>query len=192
MFFSLIYFFAPFSIFYIPHNYVILQAVPHAIPPTQSAFYPQRLFLTTSRHFLRTNLLVTKLRLLRRFNFGSHSLTSIFDGLFRNRLIVFAFRDHYLQTNFCQRIQSTTDMPRCSCDRTFSSPEPVVSWPNQADWLWELECCSDETAVPAIHSSASFPRSYLFLPQKTLGCRAKANFLRSFSLAALLTALKLR
>ena len=25
MFFSLIYFFAPFSIFYIPHNYVILQ-----------------------------------------------------------------------------------------------------------------------------------------------------------------------
>ena len=102
MFFSLIYFFAPFSIFYIPHNYVILQAMPHAIPPTQSAFYPHRLFLTTSRHFLQTNLLVTKLRLLRRFNFGSHSLTSIFDGLFRNRLIVFAFRDHYLQTNFAK------------------------------------------------------------------------------------------
>ena len=119
-----IYFFTPFSIFYIPHNYVILQAVPHAIPQTQSAFYSHRLFLTTSRHFLQTNLLVTKLRLLRCFNFGSHLLTSIFDGLFRNRLIVFAFRDHYLQTNFCQRIQSTTDMPRCSCDRTFSSPEP--------------------------------------------------------------------
>ena len=192
MFFSLIYFFASFSIFYIPHNYVILQAVPHAIPQTQSAFYPHRLFLTTSRHFLQTNLLVTKLRLLRRFNFGSHLLTSMFDGLFRNRLIVFAFRDHYLQTNFWQRIQSTTDMPLCSCDRTFSSPEPVVSWPNQADWLWGRECCSYKTAVTAIHSSASFPRSYLFLPQKTLGCRAKVNFLRSFSLAALLTALKLR
>ena len=32
MFFSLIYFFAPFSIFDIPHNYVILQTMPHAIP----------------------------------------------------------------------------------------------------------------------------------------------------------------
>ena len=42
MFFSLIYFFAPFSIFYIPHNYVIPQAVPHAIPQTLSSFYPHR------------------------------------------------------------------------------------------------------------------------------------------------------
>ena len=41
MFFSLIYFFAPLSIFYIPHNYVILQATPHAIPQTHSSFYPQ-------------------------------------------------------------------------------------------------------------------------------------------------------
>ena len=40
MFFSLIYFFAPFSIFYIPHNYVILQAMPYAILQTHSAFYP--------------------------------------------------------------------------------------------------------------------------------------------------------
>ena len=40
MFFSLIYFFAPFSIFYIPHNYVILQTMQHAIPQTRSAFYP--------------------------------------------------------------------------------------------------------------------------------------------------------
>ena len=38
--FSLIYFFAPISIFYIPHNYVIPQAMPHAIPQTHSAFYP--------------------------------------------------------------------------------------------------------------------------------------------------------
>ena len=39
MFFSLIYFFAPFSIFYITHaDYVIRQAVPHAIPQTRSAF----------------------------------------------------------------------------------------------------------------------------------------------------------
>jgi len=42
MLFSLIYFFAPFSIFYIPHNYVIPQAMPHAIPQTHSAFYPYR------------------------------------------------------------------------------------------------------------------------------------------------------
>ena len=42
MFFSLIYFFAPFSIFYIPHNYVIPQAMPHAIPQTHSSFYPHR------------------------------------------------------------------------------------------------------------------------------------------------------
>ena len=40
--FSLIYFFAPISIFYIPHNYVIPQAMPHAIPQTHSAFYPHR------------------------------------------------------------------------------------------------------------------------------------------------------
>ena len=32
MLFSLIYFFTHFSIFYIPHNYVIPQAMPHAIP----------------------------------------------------------------------------------------------------------------------------------------------------------------
>ena len=40
--FSLIYFFAPISIFYIPHNYVIPQAMPHAIPQTHSPFYPHR------------------------------------------------------------------------------------------------------------------------------------------------------
>ena len=42
MFFSLIYFFAPFFIFYILHNYVILQTMQHAIPQTRSAFYPHR------------------------------------------------------------------------------------------------------------------------------------------------------
>ena len=42
MFFSLIYFFAPFSIFYIPHNYVILQTMPHSIPQTRSTFYLHR------------------------------------------------------------------------------------------------------------------------------------------------------
>ena len=41
--FSLIYFFGSFCIilYYIPHNYVVPQAMPHAIPQTQSAFYPQ-------------------------------------------------------------------------------------------------------------------------------------------------------
>ena len=39
---SFIYFFAPFSIFYIPHIYVIPQAMPHAIPQTHFAFYPHR------------------------------------------------------------------------------------------------------------------------------------------------------
>ena len=42
MFFSLIYFFAPFSIFYISHHYVIPQAIPPAIPQTHSSFYPHR------------------------------------------------------------------------------------------------------------------------------------------------------
>ena len=42
MLFSLIYFFAPFFIFYIPHNYVIPQAMPHAIPQTHSSCYPRR------------------------------------------------------------------------------------------------------------------------------------------------------
>ena len=46
MFFSLINFFAPFSIFYIMHNYVILQAMPHAIPQTHSTFYPHRSWYT--------------------------------------------------------------------------------------------------------------------------------------------------
>ena len=44
--FSLIYFFAPISIFYIPHNYVIPQAMPHAIPQTHSVFYPHRFSIT--------------------------------------------------------------------------------------------------------------------------------------------------
>jgi len=42
-FFSLIYFFALFSIFY---NYVIPQAMPHAIPQTHSAFYPHHVWRT--------------------------------------------------------------------------------------------------------------------------------------------------
>ena len=46
MFLSLIYFFAPFSILYIPHNYVILQTMPHAIPQTRSTFYPHRTWYT--------------------------------------------------------------------------------------------------------------------------------------------------
>ena len=37
--FSLIYFFESFCLYYIPHNYVIPQAMPHAIPQTHSAFY---------------------------------------------------------------------------------------------------------------------------------------------------------
>ena len=36
--FSLIYFFAPISVFYIPHNYVIPPAMLHAIPQTHSVF----------------------------------------------------------------------------------------------------------------------------------------------------------
>ena len=40
--FSLIYFFDSFCIYYIPHNYVIPQAMPHAILQTHSSFYPQR------------------------------------------------------------------------------------------------------------------------------------------------------
>ena len=37
--FSLIYFFGSFCIYYIPHNYVIPQAMPHAIWQTHSASY---------------------------------------------------------------------------------------------------------------------------------------------------------
>ena len=40
--FSLIYFFGSFCIYYMPHNYVIPQAMPHVIPQTHSAFYPHR------------------------------------------------------------------------------------------------------------------------------------------------------
>ena len=42
MLFCLIYFFMQFFIYYIPHNYVIPQAIPRAIPQTHSAFYPHR------------------------------------------------------------------------------------------------------------------------------------------------------
>ena len=41
--FSLIYFFESFCLYHIPHNYVIPQAMQHAIPQTHSAFYPHRL-----------------------------------------------------------------------------------------------------------------------------------------------------
>ena len=44
-FFSLIYFFGSFCIYYVTHNYVIPQAMPHAIPQTHSAFYPHRTYL---------------------------------------------------------------------------------------------------------------------------------------------------
>ena len=42
MLFSLIHFFESFCINYIPHNYVIPQDMPHAIPQTYSVFYPHR------------------------------------------------------------------------------------------------------------------------------------------------------
>ena len=34
------YFFETFCIYYIPQNYVIQQAMPHAIPQTHASFYP--------------------------------------------------------------------------------------------------------------------------------------------------------
>ena len=40
--FSLIYFFGSFCVYYIPHNYVIPQPMPHAIPQTHSSSYPYR------------------------------------------------------------------------------------------------------------------------------------------------------
>ena len=40
--FSLIYFFKSFCLYYIPHNYVIPQAMPRAISQTHSVFYPHR------------------------------------------------------------------------------------------------------------------------------------------------------
>ena len=43
--FSLIYFFDSFCIYYIPHNYIFRQAMPHAILQTHSAFYPHRLIV---------------------------------------------------------------------------------------------------------------------------------------------------
>ena len=42
--FSLIYLFKSFCIYSIPHNYVIPQAMLHAIPQTHSSFYPHRFF----------------------------------------------------------------------------------------------------------------------------------------------------
>ena len=35
-------------LFYIMHNYVIPQAVPHAIPQTHSSFYPRLFFSSTA------------------------------------------------------------------------------------------------------------------------------------------------
>ena len=43
--FSLIYFFESFCLYHIPHDYVIPQAMPHAIPQTHSPFYPHRLIV---------------------------------------------------------------------------------------------------------------------------------------------------
>ena len=40
--FSLINFFESFCIYYILHNYVIPQAITHAMPQTHSVFYPHR------------------------------------------------------------------------------------------------------------------------------------------------------
>ena len=60
------FFFAPFSINYIPHNYVIPQAMPHAIPQTHSACYPHR--------FLRRLLIYNHSRII----FPTFSFYSIF------------------------------------------------------------------------------------------------------------------
>ena len=48
--FCLIYFFAPFSIYYILHNYVILQVMPHTIPQAHATFYPHRHETSGSKH----------------------------------------------------------------------------------------------------------------------------------------------
>ena len=51
--FSLIYFFKSFCIYHIPHNYVIPQAMPHAILQTHSAFYPHRNIIERSKSKLQ-------------------------------------------------------------------------------------------------------------------------------------------
>ena len=58
MLLCLIYFFAPFSLYYILRNYVIPQAMPHAIPHALSAFYPHRHETSESEH---RNRIVLKL-----------------------------------------------------------------------------------------------------------------------------------
>ena len=45
--FSLIYFFGSFCVYYILHNYVIPQAMPHFIPQIHSSFYPHRFSVET-------------------------------------------------------------------------------------------------------------------------------------------------
>ena len=56
--FSLIYFFGSFCIYYIPHNYVIPQTMPHAIPQTHSPFYPHRFSFLWSKPRV-TNLAIS-------------------------------------------------------------------------------------------------------------------------------------
>ena len=58
--FSLIYFLGSFCIYYIPHNYVIPQAMPHDIPQTHSAFYPHRLLWQSSKSkwTMKTNFII--------------------------------------------------------------------------------------------------------------------------------------
>ena len=55
--FSLIYFFESFCMYYLPHNYVIPQAMPHVIPQTTSAFYPHRRFMCSCSLFFAQPLI---------------------------------------------------------------------------------------------------------------------------------------
>ena len=91
MFFSLIYFFAPFSIFYIPHNYVISQTMPHAIPQSHSAFYPHRNF--NMKTYGQRAFSVAAPRLWNKLPFEIRACSDV--NLFKSKLKTFLFKKAY-------------------------------------------------------------------------------------------------
>ena len=85
MLFCLIYFFTPFSISYIPHNYVIPQAMPHAIPQIHSVTLPK-----TEGQINELCFITLWLRFDPSFKFQSYET----ETMNRNRMLLQTYHGH--------------------------------------------------------------------------------------------------
>ena len=154
MLFSFICFFAPFSIFYIPHNYVLPQAMPHAIPQTHSSFYPHRCrsygeFWQLARQSVSQSVSQSRAKVSTGFTIVSGLAVAAFDlvyyslsvlqfvfvlDIIRSRHKASKSGDRFVCNTYIVRIQSTGDSFRGFSDVRYGRCRNGQSWRWSGCW----------------------------------------------------------